>query len=53
MWRISAMAKLQSSGLQSLWGYVEYFRHFTRREKCITADLVGAAKILKHIYKRR
>jgi len=33
-------------------GYVEYFRQFTRKEKCITANLVGAAKILKHIYKR-
>jgi len=30
--------------------YVEYFRQFTRKEICVTADPVGAAKILKHVY---
>ena len=33
-------------------GYVKYFRQFTGKEICITADLVGSARILKHIYKK-
>lgn len=33
-------------------GYVKYFRQFTGKEKCLSADLVDTTKILKHICKK-
>jgi len=41
--------KIEKFWFTNSLGYVEYFRQFTRKERCITADPVGAAKILTHI----